>query len=97
MLMAGWNLSLMTVIQEILDFGFIDLEASKRNSAHVFSGSFPTLIKKEGEHGDQRWLDFVFASKNLVINVNSARIIANDSTNILSDHLPVVVDWDPVR
>ncbi len=86
-----------SVIQEIMDFGFIDLEASKRNSSHVFSGSFPTLIEKEGEHGDQRRLDFIFASKNLVNNVNSARIIANDSTNILSDHLPVVVDWDPVR
>lgn len=86
-----------SVIQEILDFGFIDFEASMRNTSHVFSGSFPTLIEKEGEHGDQRRLDYVFASKNLVNNVKSARIIANDSTNILSDHLPVVVDWDPVR
>ena len=68
-----------------------------RNTSHVFSGSFPTLIEKEGEHGDQRRLDYVFTSKNLVNNVKSARIIGNDSTNILSDHLPVVVDWGPLR
>ncbi len=82
-----------SVIQKVMDFGLVDLEASKRGSSHVFSGSFPTLIEKEGEHGDQRRLDYVFASKNLINNVKSARIIANDSTNILSDHLPVVVNF----
>jgi exodeoxyribonuclease-3 len=83
-----------SVIQEVLDFGLIDLEARERDPSFEFSGSFPTLIEKEGEHGDQRRLDYVFASKNLVKTVKSARIIASDTTNILSDHLPVVVDLD---
>lgn len=81
-----------SVIQEILDFGLIDLEAGKRASTFNFRGSFPTLIEKEGEHGDQRRLDYVFASKNLAVKVSSAEIPATDTTLILSDHLPVVVD-----
>jgi len=81
-----------TVIQEVLDFGFIDLEASLRTSSYRFSGSFPTLVEKEGEHGDQRRLDYVFASKNLANLVSEAKIITTDTALGLSDHLPVVVD-----
>jgi len=80
-----------TVIQEIMDYGLVDVEASSRTSSYTFSGSFPTLVEKEGEHGDQRRLDYVFVSKNLVDNVAKAKIIANDTTLILSDHLPVLV------
>jgi len=83
-----------SVIQEIMDFGLIDLEASMRVSSYNFSGSFPTLIEKEGEHGDQRRLDYVFASKNLAKKVGNAKIISTDTTLILSDHLPVLVDMD---
>lgn len=81
-----------TVIQEVMDFGLIDLEASSRNSSYNFSGSFPTLIEKQGEHGDQRRLDYVFASNNLADRVTKAKIITTDSVLFLSDHLPVVVD-----
>jgi len=82
-----------TVIQEVMDFGLIDLEASLRNSSYNFSGSFPTLIEKQGEHGDQRRLDYVFASNNLADRVTKAKIITTDSALFLSDHLPVVVDF----
>ena len=84
-----------TVIQDVLDFGLIDLEARLRTSSYRFTGSFPTLVEKEGEHGDQRRLDYVFASKNLVKKVSNANIITTDTTFILSDHLPVVVDLGP--
>ncbi len=83
-----------TVIQDVLDYGLVDLEASLRNSAYKFPGSFPTLIEKEGEHGDQRRLDYIFASKNLAIQVTRAEIITSDTALILSDHLPVVVDFE---
>jgi exodeoxyribonuclease III len=83
-----------SVIQEILDFGLVDLEASKRVSSYKFNGSFPTSIEKEGEHGDQRRLDYVYMSKNLANKVTNAKIIVNDTTTILSDHFPVVVDLD---
>lgn len=81
-----------TVIQEVMDFGLIDLEASLRISSYDFPGSFPTLVEKEGEHGDQRRLDYVFASKNLANKVTKAKIVTSDTALILSDHLPVMVD-----
>lgn len=81
-----------SVIQEVMDFGFTDLDAKMRDSSFAFTGSFPTLIEKEGEHGDQRRLDYIFASKNLVNKVTTANIISTDTTMILSDHLPVVIE-----
>ena len=81
-----------TVIQEVMDFGLVDLEASLRSSSYIFPGSFPTLIEKEGAHGDQRRLDYVFASKNLADKVTKAEIISTTTTLILSDHLPVLVE-----
>lgn len=83
-----------TVIQEVLDFGLIDLEASLRTSLYRFYGSFPTSVEKDGEHGDQRRLDYIFASKNLSHNVTKAKIISTDTALFLSDHLPVVVDFE---
>jgi exodeoxyribonuclease-3 len=85
-----------TVIQEVMDFGFIDLEAGKRSTDYTFSGSFPTRIEKEGEHGDLRRLDYVFASPNLIQKNTGAKIISSDTAQILSDHLPVVVHLGPV-
>lgn len=84
-----------SVIQDVLDSGLSDLEAGNRPSSFSFSGSFPTRVEKEGEHGDQRRLDYIFASQNLVKQVSAAKIIANDTTLMLSDHLPLLVDIDP--
>ncbi len=83
-----------SVIQDVLNFGFIDLESTMRDSSYNFTGSFPTLVEKEGEHGDQRRLDYVFTSPNLVEKVTKAAIISTDTTLLLSDHLPVVVDME---
>ena len=81
-----------SVIREVMEYGLIDLEASMRTSAYKFSGSFPTLVEKEGEHGDQRRLDYIFASENLAGIVTGAEIISSDTALILSDHLPVIVE-----
>jgi len=81
-----------SVIQDVMDFGLIDLEARLRTSSYRFTGSFPTLVEKEGEHGDQRRLDYVFASGNMANSVTSTKIISTNFALILSDHLPVVVD-----
>lgn len=82
-----------SVIQELLDCGFIDLEAADRGPDYVFTGSFPTGVEKEGAHGDQRRLDYVFASKKLKKSLIRAEIIADDTTFSLSDHLPVRVEF----
>lgn len=81
-----------SVMDTLLDNGLIDLENKMRPSDYEFTGSFPTLIEKEGNHGDQRRLDYVFAGKNMEERVIRAEIIANDTTLILSDHLPMIVD-----
>ncbi len=81
-----------SVIQDLMNSGLVDLEASLRSSSYLFPGSFPTLIEKEGEHGDQRRLDYVFASENLTKQLIRAKIVTSDTALILSDHLPVIVD-----
>jgi exodeoxyribonuclease III len=81
------------VIQRLLDKGFVDLEFQLRPDNYEFTGSFPTLIEKEGEHGDQRRLDYVFVSENIADQVVRANVVVNDTTWMLSDHLPVVADF----
>jgi endonuclease/exonuclease/phosphatase family metal-dependent hydrolase len=82
-----------TVIKKLISNGFIDLECKMRAGDYRFTGSFPTLIEKEGEHGDQRRLDYVFADRKTAASVISAQVTADDETLILSDHLPVIVDF----
>ncbi|MEM8483994.1 MAG: endonuclease/exonuclease/phosphatase family protein [Bacteroidota bacterium] len=80
-------------VQKLLDQGFADLEVGMRPEDYTFTGSYPTLIEKEGEHGDQRRLDYVFANQVLADQVKQSYIVADDTTQTLSDHLPVVVDF----
>lgn len=82
-----------TAIQKITDWGLIDLELSHRPENYLFTGTFPGLVQQEGQHGDLRRLDYIFINENLKSNVQRAGIIANDSTQYLSDHLPVVADF----
>lgn len=79
-------------LQRLLDAGLIDLEYRLRGDDYRFTGSFPTLIEKEGEHGSLRRLDYVFVNEALLAAVRRAAVIADDTTQYLSDHLPVVVD-----
>jgi exonuclease III len=81
-----------SAIDLLLENGFVDLEYVMRGEGYRFSGSFPTLIEKSGDHGSRRRLDYVFASSDLIKYVHRAAIIADPSTLILSDHLPVIVD-----
>lgn len=81
-----------SVIRKFTAAGLIDLEHSKRKSGYLFTGSFPTKIQKPGDHGEARRLDYVFASPSLAKRVPRAEIIADDTTWILSDHLPMIVE-----
>ncbi len=81
-----------SVIQKVMDRGFVDLEASFRTKSYKFFGTFPTLVEKVGVHGEQRRLDYIFTSKDLADKVIRAEIVASDTSLILSDHLPVVVE-----
>jgi len=65
-----------------------------RTPDYHFTGSFPTRIEKAGADGDQRRLDYVFVSKDLAGKVKAADIVADSITLKLSDHLPLVVDFE---
>ncbi|MDX2432080.1 MAG: endonuclease/exonuclease/phosphatase family protein [Bacteroides sp.] len=82
-----------TVLEKLMKGGFTDLEYKMRGDEYTFSGSFPTLIEKPGDHGSKRRLDYVFTNAGLLPYVHQASVIANDTTWILSDHLPVIVDF----
>lgn len=86
-----------SVLERLSDRGFVDLEHQFREEDYAFTGSFPSQIEKEGEHGDLRRLDYVFVSPDLAGQVIDAGIIANDTTQLLSDHLPVRVDFRLLR
>jgi endonuclease/exonuclease/phosphatase family metal-dependent hydrolase len=82
-----------SVIGKLMGNGLVDVEYRMRTDDYRFTGSFPTRVEKEGDDGDPRRLDYVFVSRNLADQVLDAQIIANDTTWILSDHLPVRVDF----
>ncbi|MEN8773400.1 MAG: endonuclease/exonuclease/phosphatase family protein [Akkermansiaceae bacterium] len=84
-----------SAIEKFTSSGLIDLEHAKRGAKYRFTGTFPTKIDKPGNHGEARRLDYVFASPSLAKRVTRAKIIANDTTWILSDHLPVIIDLAP--
>jgi len=81
-----------SVIQEAMNHGLVDLELKTKGTSYQFSGSMPTLIEKEGEHGDSRRIDYIFSSKDLAAKAISAKVVANDTTQYLSDHLPVIAE-----
>lgn len=82
-----------TVLIKLMNAGFTDLENKMRGDDYIFTGSFPTLIEKPGDHGSNRRLDYVFTNDGLLTYVQQASVIANDTTRFLSDHLPVIVDF----
>jgi endonuclease/exonuclease/phosphatase family metal-dependent hydrolase len=82
-----------SVLDRLSDSGFVDLEYHFRPPDFTFTGSFPSKIEKEGAHGDLRRLDYVFISPDLLDQALAAAIIADDTTQVLSDHLPVRVDF----
>jgi exodeoxyribonuclease-3 len=80
-----------SVLTKLMDRGFVDLEYRMRGSGYTFTGSFPSHIEKPGDHGSRRRLDYAFANEELLPRLLEASIIANDTTEQLSDHLPVIV------
>jgi hypothetical protein len=46
------------------------------------------------EHGPDRRLDYIFVSPNLLPHVRGAEILRNETTELLSDHIPVTATID---
>lgn len=82
-----------SVIDRILDAGFADLTYRYRPEEYSFTGSFPTSVEKEGDHGAKRRLDYVFVNEELLDQVTGATVVSDDTTRYLSDHLPVIAEF----
>ena len=81
-----------TALAKLMASGFKDVEFESPGPDYRFTGTFPTLIEKPGDHGDLRRLDYVFLGEDLLPSVVTASIIANDTTQYLSDHLSLIID-----
>jgi tetratricopeptide (TPR) repeat protein len=80
-------------IERILQAGYVDLIAQFR-PPNRFIGTFPTELRREENHGTDRRIDFIFVSPNLVSSARSARILRDNTTALLSDHYPLVAEFD---
>lgn len=79
-------------IQAILDQGFIDAIARFRTAGAPYTGTFPSPLMSEEEHGTDRRIDYIMVSANLLSAVGDARILRDDVTARLSDHYPLRAD-----
>ena len=84
-------------IEAILGQGFIDVVASQRSADSPYVGTFPTRLIDDKDHGPDRRIDYIFVSPNLRKGVSSAGILRDATTELLSDHIPVVVVIDTAK
>lgn len=76
-------------IEAIRAQGYTDLIERDRAAGSVFQGTFPTPLVSDEDHGTDRRIDYIFASKTLEPSVVSACILRDAVTEGLSDHFPV--------
>ena len=84
-------------IEAVLGHGFIDVVASQRSADSPYVGTFPTQLIDDKDHGPDRRIDYIFVSPNLRKSVSSAGILRDATTELLSDHIPVVVVIDMAK
>lgn len=81
-------------IEAILGQGFIDVVARQRSADSPYVGTFPTRLIDDKDHGPDRRIDYIFVSPSLQKSVLFAGILRNATTELLSDHIPVVAVID---
>ena len=84
-------------IEAVLGHGFIDVVASQRSADSPYVGTFPTRLIDDKDHGPDRRIDYIFVSPNLQKSVLSARILRDATTEVLSDHIPIVAVIDMAK
>ena len=84
-------------IEAVLGQGFIDVVASQRSVDRPYVGTFPTRLIDDKDHGPDRRIDYIFVSPNLQKSVLSAGILRDATTEVLSDHNPVVAVIDVAK
>lgn len=80
------------VMDQYLNRGWIDLVHQHQGKITEKQMSVPSLIK------ENRWgfwrIDYILASAQLAKKCISARVVKNSATHYLSDHYPVIADFD---
>ena len=83
------------VMEKFQQAGWIDLVAKRRppltKESHF--GSFPTQLRVNENHGNERRLDYILVGKEFAATCRSARVIRDAKTEMLSDHLPVLAEF----
>jgi exodeoxyribonuclease-3 len=72
--------------------GWVDLVNRHQGAINVKQASVPTLIK-ENKWGFWR-IDYILASEQLARKCIYARVMKDPATDYLSDHYPVIADFD---
>ena len=77
-------------IELIESFGFVDVMHALQKP---FASTVPTLMNTDASHADHLRLDYIFISPSLRTYLTDAVILQTPSTNIASDHYPLVADF----
>ena len=89
---------LYEVVEMFESIGFVDL-IYKHDPEAKFSFPSPITIPKwsasiEELNSKRQRIDFIFADKTLASNSGSAKILISDELDAISDHYPVVVEFN---
>tara|TARA_Y100000310_G_C20685527_1_gene818700 strand:+ start:648 stop:1418 length:771 start_codon:yes stop_codon:yes gene_type:complete len=76
---------------KLLEAGLID---AVREFSDEFEYSVPTTYNKDMFHFEKLRLDYIYISKSLRPFLKNAKIIRTEETNQLSDHFPIVAEFD---
>tara|TARA_Y100000310_G_scaffold327596_1_gene394204 strand:- start:3638 stop:4396 length:759 start_codon:yes stop_codon:yes gene_type:complete len=87
----GQNKLKKDVQTKLLDAGLID---AVREFSDEFEYTVPTEYNKDEFHFEKLRLDYIYISKSLRPFLKNAKIIRNEETNQLSDHFPIMAEFD---
>lgn len=80
-----------SVIQRVIDAGYIDATWEKQQK---FIYTCPTKLHSVAGDNDKLRIDYIWTSPDLKSKIKNCEVIYDSTTNILSDHYPVVLTLD---
>lgn len=82
-------------IQAFHDADYADLIHLHLKPNSPYPGTFPTKARPGEDMGRDRRLDYIFVPKDLVKRIRSAQVVRDPTTDMLSDHYPLIIDLKP--
>ncbi|KAJ3052430.1 hypothetical protein HK097_006273 [Rhizophlyctis rosea] len=77
----------------MIDGELRDLSSSRNQLGHL-DYSVPTLLDVDDMHATHMRLDYVFGNESIANKVSRCGVLRNEETGILSDHYPVILDFE---